>query len=112
MYFWVYLRKKYSFVNFISINLDNRKEDFYDYIKNNKKYNWNICNIDNNIEIYEQYSIDHLPSYVLINPDGTICQYPAYPPSPLYNNFSIDKTFFDIEKKNSTKETFIIGGKN
>ncbi|MBM77350.1 MAG: hypothetical protein CL846_02605 [Crocinitomicaceae bacterium] len=106
------LQKKYTFINFVSINLDDNINNYNDYIKNHNQYTWNICNYDNKIEIFENYSIDHLPTYVLINPNGTICQYPAYPPSPLYNNSSIDETFFDIDKKINKKETFKIGGKN
>ena len=108
------LKEKYSFVNFISINLNKEKTTFNDYILNNQ-YDWNICYFNNQTEILTDYSVDHLPSYVLINPDGTICQFPAYPPSPLskgYSSTTIDETFFNIEKKNKAPEPFRIGGKN
>ena len=48
----------------------------------------------------------------IIDPNGKIAQYPAYPPSPLYNNQSIDVTFFNLKKNNSVKTPFGIGGKN
>ncbi len=109
------LKEKYTFITFGSINVDKEKSSFDNYIEENKEFSWDICYFDHQTEILKNYSIDHLPSYVLINPDGTICQFPAYPPSPLskgYKSSTIDETFFNIEKKNKVPEPFRIGGKN
>ena len=109
------LKEKYSFINFCSINLDKDTSNYIDYLKENQQFNWDICHFNYKTEILNNYSIDHLPSYVLINPDGTICQFPAYGPSPLskgYKSSTIDETFFNIGKKNKVPEPFKIGGKN
>ena len=108
-------KEKYSFVNYISVNLDYNEELYKSFIKSNLKYQWAICYPLNNQKIVDDFQLDHLPSHLLIDPDGNISQFPALPPSPLskgYNSTTIDKTFFTIEKNTSVKESFKIGKKN
>ena len=65
--------------------------------------------------IVDDFQLDHLPSHLLIDPDGNISQFPALPPSPLskgYNSTTIDKTFFTIKKNTTVKESFKIRKKN
>tara|TARA_B100001287_G_scaffold99049_1_gene83288 strand:- start:11784 stop:13241 length:1458 start_codon:yes stop_codon:yes gene_type:complete len=106
------MNTKYDFINFVSVNMDQEDVKYENYIKENKHFNWQICKPVNIEEIINTFDIDHLPTHLLIDPYGLIAQYPAYPPTPLYNNQSIDVTFFNIQKNNSTKSIFGIGGKN
>jgi thiol-disulfide isomerase/thioredoxin len=103
---------KYDFINFVSVNMDINYENYKIYLAENNGFNWQICNAINQEEIIKHFNLDHLPTYLLIDQNGNIAQYPAYPPSPLYNSQSIDITFFNINKNNTTKTPFGIGGKN
>jgi hypothetical protein len=104
--------QNYPSINFISINMDQNNDKYNEYIEENQEFKWNICRPYNKEEIVSSFKLDHLPTYLLLNPNGEISQYPAYPPSPLYNNQSIDVTFFNIKKNNTIKKQFNIGGKN
>ena len=104
--------QNYPSINFISINMDQDNYKYNEYIKENQEFKWDICQPYNKEEIVSSFKLDHLPTYLLLNPNGEISQYPAYPPSPLYNNQSIDVTFFNIKKNNTVKKQFNIGGKN
>ena len=104
--------QNYPSINFISINMDQDNDKYNEYIEENQEFKWNICRPYNKEEIVSSFKLDHLPTYLLLNPNGEISQYPAYPPSPLYNNQSIDVTFFNIKKNNTVKKQFNIGGKN
>ena len=69
----------------------------------------------NKQKIVDDFQLDHLPSHLLIDPEGKISQFPALPPSPLskgYNSTTIDKTFFIIKKNTTLKESFKIGKKD
>ena len=106
------LNENYDFINFVSVNLDKNIDKYKSYIEGNTDFNWDICQASNMDLIIKDFDLDHLPTYILIDPNGKIAQYPAYPPSPLYNNQSIDVTFFNLKKNNSVKSPFGIGGKN
>jgi len=106
------MAEKYNFINFISIDMNTEKSNYEDYSLKNKIPNWQICKPINNEEIIELFNLHNLPAHMLIDPQGKISQYPAYPPTPLYNNQSIDITFFNIQKNYSKKNHFKIGGKN
>jgi len=106
------LHENYDFINFVSVNLDKNIDKYKSYIEGNTDFNWDICQASNMDLIIKDFDLDHLPTYILIDPNGKIAQYPAYPPSPLYNNQSIDVTFFNLKKNNSVKSPFGIGGKN
>ena len=106
------LHKDYPFINFISVNLDKNKNEYLKYINQNESYKWFICQPVKREEIINDFQLDHLPSHVLIDPNNNILQYPAYPPIPLYNNQSIDVTFFNIKKYKNEKKPLNIGGKN
>ena len=107
--------ENYSFINFISINLDNNKADFEKFLANNSNYKWQILYPKNKQELISEFHIDDLPTHLLIDPKGLISQYPALPPSPLskgYQSSTIDETFFNIKKKNKVEEKMNIGRKN
>jgi hypothetical protein len=102
----------YDFINFISINMDENIEKYKSYVLENDEFKWLICRPINLKEVINDLKLDHLPTHLLLDNSGNIAQYPAYPPSPLYNNQSIDVTFFNIKKNNTIKTPFGIGGKN
>ena len=108
-------KENYSFINYISINLDYNENGYKNFIKSNLNYQWPICYPLNKQKIVADFELDHLPSHLLIDPDGNISQFPALPPSPLlkgYNSTTIDKTFFTIKKNSRMKESFKIGKKD
>ena len=105
-------QENYEFINYISVNLDC---DFKSYKKvtAEKLYkSWPVVYPLNKQSIITHFQLDHLPTHLLIDPDGNIYQYPALPPTTLYNSHSIDETFFKIEKTLSTNKNFRIGKKN
>ena len=108
-------KENYSFINYISVNLDYNENGYKNFIKSNLNYQWPICYPLNKQKIVDDFELDHLPSHVLIDPEGNISQFPALPPSPLlkgYNSTTIDKTFFTIKKNSRMKESFKIGKKD
>ena len=108
-------KENYSFINYFSVNLDYNKDDYMNFIKSNLNYQWPITYPLNKQKIVDDFQLDHLPSHLLIDPDGNISQFPALPPSPLskgYNSTTIDKTFFTIKKNTVVKESFKVGKKN
>ena len=66
----------------------------------------------NKEDIISYLNLDHLPTHLLIDPKGFIYQYPSLPPISLYNDQSIDKLFFDIQKKLEPKKKYNIGSRN
>lgn len=103
--------KKYDFINFLSVNLDFNINDFQEFIENNEFKTWPICYPKDKEELISFWELDHLPTHLLIDPDGLISQFPALPPTNSYNNNSIDETFFNIQKKLSPKKSYQIGSK-
>ena len=104
--------KKYSFINFLSVNLDGQVSDLKEFLANNDFNSWPICFPLNKEDIISYLNLDHLPTHLLIDPKGFIYQYPSLPPISLYNDQSIDKLFFDIQKKLEPKKKYNIGSRN
>jgi len=105
------LQKQYKEISFISICID--QKDAYDkYILSHEKFSWDICYYNDDIKLLENYKVQNIPLYYLINPEGTINQAPAYSPIPDGNNHSIKNTFHYIETNNKSKSKYKIGGKN
>jgi hypothetical protein len=107
--------ENYSFVNYISINLDYNLENYENFIKSNSNYQWSIVYPLNKQKIIDDFQLDHLPTHLLIDPDGNISQFPALATSPLskgYKSSTIDKVFFTIEKNSKMKQSFNIGKKD
>ena len=107
--------ENYSFVNYISINLDYNLENYENFIKSNSNYQWSIVYPLNKQKIIDDFQLDHLPTHLLIDPDGNISQFPALATSPLskgYKSSTIDKVFFTIEKNSKVKQSFNIGKKD
>ena len=104
------LADKYSAIQFISVNLDETENSFSNFLRTNK-YKWEIGRPQNPQDVIELFKLDHLPTYIFIDPNGVIVQYPAYTPSPMYNNQSIDVTFFNLQKKLDQRQRLRIGVK-
>ena len=108
-------KENYSFVNFFSVNLDYNEDGYKNFLKSNLNYQWPICYPTNKQKIVDDFQLDHLPSHLLLDPEGNISQFPALSPSPLakgYNSTTIDKTFFTIKKNTRVKDSFKIGKKD
>lgn len=105
-------KKYYKNIHFLSICIDKDKKNYENFIQEKNNYKWPICYYNGDIEIINDYKVLNLPKYILINPDGTVNQAPAYTPLPNGINESIENTFFNIYMKNKKERTFKIGGKN
>jgi len=105
------LKELYNNIIFISICVDD-KDAYKKYITNHRNYSWNICYYNDDIKLLDNYKVQNLPQYYLINPDKTINQAPAYSPIPDGNNHSIKNTFHYIKTHSKKENNFKIGGKN
>jgi len=62
------------------------------------------------VNLLETYEVTSIPHYVLIDPEGKIIESPAQRPATSRANYvSIDKTFFEINKKLTKRKRFQIG---
>lgn len=109
--FPVFKEKYGKHVAFVSINMDSDKKKFDNFVAGYPNFDWNMLHFGGNSNLLDQYEVNNVPSYILIDPEGKILQYPALSPSPNGVGISIDKTFFDINKKLSKKRRWNIGGK-
>jgi hypothetical protein len=55
----------------ISVVTDKANDDLIKFAKD-QKYNWPIVDLNDNILLLEDYNIRVFPTYIFINPDGTI----------------------------------------
>ena len=83
-------QENYDFVNFISVNLDYNLKSFKKLAGSLSYDSWPIVYPLNKQGLISYFELDHLPTHLLIDPNGDIYQYPALPPTALYNNKSID----------------------
>ena len=105
-------QENYEFVNFISVNLDYNFKSYKKVVAKKLYKSWPVVYPLNKQGLISYFQLDHLPTHLLIDPNGDIYQYPALPPTALYNSQSIDETFFKIEKNLSPKKSFQFGEKN
>jgi peroxiredoxin len=96
------LRARYGddFV-FISVAVDGTSEDLKNFAIKNRQVNWPLLHITGKRSLLEQYQIVTLPYYILIDREGNIIDAPAYAPTPSGNYVSIDKTFYDLKKRDN-----------
>ena len=86
-------QENYEFVNFVSVNLDYNLKS-YKKVATKKLYkSWPVVYPLNKQGLISYFQLDHLPTHLLIDPNGDIYQYPALPPTTLYNSKSVDETF-------------------
>ncbi len=105
-------QENYEFVNFISVNLEYNLKSYKKVAAEKLYKSWPVVYPLNKQGLISHFQLDHLPTHLLIDPNGNIYQYPAFPPTAIYNSQSIDATFFKIEKSLSPNKSFQIGKKN
>lgn len=81
---------------YISVNMDEKKSDFVDFMKKHPEYDWYFLDGHSDNEILDLYQIKSLPAYYLIDEEGKFRQAPALRPSPNGTFKSIDETFHNI----------------
>jgi len=106
-----FMEKYGQHVKFVSINIDSKKSKFDNYIASHPKYKWNMLYYGGKTNLLDDYEINNIPSYILVDPNGDILQNPADRPTPNGSYISIDKTFFDINKSLTKKKRWSIGTK-
>tara|TARA_X000000950_G_scaffold116863_2_gene146625 strand:- start:3580 stop:5040 length:1461 start_codon:yes stop_codon:yes gene_type:complete len=105
-------QENYEFVNFVSVNLDHNFKSYKKVAEEKLYKSWPVIYPLNKQGLISHFQLDHLPTHLLIDPNGNIYQYPALPPTAMYNSQSIDATFFKIQKSLFSKKSYQIGKKN
>lgn len=93
------IEKYYKEVTFISISLDENKEEIDKLLKEHPEYKWTFLHGGDNKELAEMYGVRSLPSYFLIDTNGNFMQVPALRPMPDGTNVSIDETLHKIKMR-------------
>ena len=94
------LRKKYSnMVRFLSISIDENYEDFKTFVENNKSFKWDFGWVGDDPVIWQDFEIDHLPLFYLIDQHGKIISWPSLWPST-----GIESNFYKIKYNNKEKK--------
>lgn len=97
-------------IEFVSINIDSKRATFDSYIASHPNQDWNMLYFDGDANLLETYEVTSVPHYVFIDQEGKIIQSPAQRPATSRANYvSIDKTFFEINKKLTKTKRFQIG---
>jgi hypothetical protein len=91
-----YIKRYGHPIVYISVNMDEKKSDFVDFMKKHPEYNWYFLDGHSDNEIMDLYQVKSLPIYYLIDEDGKFRQAPALRPSPNGTSKSIDETFHNI----------------
>lgn len=96
------LYKRYnSKVRFISLSIDQDLSTFHSFIKENRKYKWELGWIGMHPEILDQLSIYSIPLFYLMDDEFSIVEWPALWPST-----GIEKIFYDLELKEKEENKF------
>jgi len=109
------LKKRYgSMINFLSISIDENFEDFKQFVENNRSFKWEFGWVGDDPTIWEDFEIDHLPLFYLIDEQGNIIDWPALWPSTgiesyfqkiKFNNKEINKkSYWDKPPNKSNKD--------
>lgn len=94
------LKKRYGQdFEFISISLDEDKEEWKKFMKAHPEFNWTQLHYSDYPEIISDFRINSIPQYYLFGPDGKFIQSPAYRPTPNGTFISIDKTMWEISMR-------------
>lgn len=81
---------------YISINMDENKEDFRDFMTQHPDYNWYFLDGNSDNEIWDLYQVKSIPEYFLIDECGNLRQSPALRPLPSGTFKSIDETLHNL----------------
>lgn len=90
-------RKRYGeSIVYISINMDEDKTNFENYMKQNPDFDWYFLDGHSGDNVAELYNLKAIPSYFLIDEEGNLRQSPALRPMPSGTFKSIDETLHNI----------------
>lgn len=90
-------KKRYGeSIVYISVNMDEKKEDFENYMKEHPDYDWYFLDGNSLDNVSEIYNLKAIPSYFLIDEEGKLRQSPALRPLPSGTFKSIDETLHNI----------------
>jgi thiol-disulfide isomerase/thioredoxin len=93
------LKKKYGeYISFLSVCTNKSKADFEKYMDENPAYDWDVVYVGSDSPLKEDYRVQNVPTYFLIDQSGFIALAPAPTPAPDGEYESIDKTFFYIKR--------------
>ena len=97
------LQKRYGEqVKMVSVCMDEDPKALDNLLKEYQEFDWTFLKGHEAPELKSLYDLVAYPSYILIDPEGNVIQYPALRPSPKGNYESIDKTMYNI-KRNLTQ---------
>ncbi len=74
---------KYPDVRFVSVSCDREFQKMYHFLKNSRRgdrYDWTWLHFDNDYELLERYRVVNYPTFMLIDPSGSIVN--EYAPAP------------------------------
>lgn len=93
------LNKKYGeYISFLSLCTDKDQATYQAYMDKNPEIDWDVVYIGSDSPLREDYRVQNVPTYFLIDQSGFIAVAPAPKPSPDGEYESIDKTFFYIKR--------------
>ena len=88
-------------VRFISLSIDPDQEQFFEFVKENRSYKWELGWIGVHPEALSQLSIYTIPAFYLIDSDFNSAEWPALWPST-----GIEQVFYKQELERKEKEKF------
>jgi hypothetical protein len=88
-------------VRFISLSIDPDQEQFFEFVKENRNYKWELGWIGVHPEALSQLSIYTIPAFYLIDSNFNCAEWPALWPST-----GIEQVFYKKELEKKEKEKF------
>ncbi len=107
------LHKKYgNYIAFVSINVDDDPAELKKYLKARPEIKWTQLHYSAQPEVLDLYRVKTVSLYYFIGPEGKILQSPAYRPTPNGTFVSIEKTLYEIARRNDPNRNRPKEGKN
>ncbi len=104
------LEEKYGkYVHFVSVSLDEDVNEYKKFVAKRKDLTWHICHYEGDGGLLNNFDIQSIPMYVLIDDKGNLEQLPALAPSPSGTGKSIDETLHYIKRKLEPQSTIRVG---
>jgi len=96
------LYKRYhDHIRFVSLSIDPDQEAFFEFVKANRNFKWDLGWIGVHPEALDQLSIYTIPLFYLIDADFNCAEWPALWPST-----GIEQEFYEMELKQREKDKF------
>lgn len=96
------LYKRYhDHVRFVSLSIDPDQEAFFEFVKANRNFKWDLGWIGVHPDALEQLSIYTIPLFYLIDADFNCAEWPALWPST-----GIEQEFYEMELEQKEKDKF------